>query len=63
MSAFGHIKKGAMHKDLGKAPGAPITQSDIKKEAAKGPLGAKRANFARMAKRHFKPLGDTMAGK
>lgn len=63
MSAFGHIKKGAMHKDLGKSPGAPITGADIKKEAAKGPLGAKRANFARMAKRHFKPLGDSLAGK
>jgi hypothetical protein len=47
-----------MHRDLGKKPGSPITQSDIKKEAAKGPLGAKRANFARMAKRHFKPLGE-----
>jgi hypothetical protein len=56
---IGPIKKGAMHRDLGKKPGAPITQSDIKKEAAKGPLGAKRANFARMAKRHFKPLGES----
>jgi hypothetical protein len=55
---IGPIKKGAMHKDLGKKPGAPITQADIKTEAAKGPLGAKRANFARMAKRHFKPLGE-----
>jgi hypothetical protein len=55
---FGHIKKGAMHHDLGKKPGAPITQADIRREAKKGPLGAKRANFARMAKRHFKPLGE-----
>ena len=47
-----------MHKDLGKPANSPITQSDIKREAAKGPLGKKRANFARMAKRHFKPLGD-----
>lgn len=53
---FGHIEKGAMHRDLGKKPGAPITGKDIQKEAAKGPQGAKRANFARMAKRHFKPL-------
>lgn len=51
-----------MHRDLGKKPGAKITQADIKKEAAKGPLGAKRANFARMAKRHFKPLGDEFDG-
>jgi hypothetical protein len=58
MSGFGNIKKGQMHKDLGKAPGAPITQSDIKREAAKGPVQAKRANFARMAKRHWKPLGE-----
>lgn len=62
MSKIGPIKKGAMHRDLGKKPGTPITQSDIKKEAAKGPLGAKRANFARMAKRHFKPLGDEFHG-
>jgi hypothetical protein len=48
-----------MHRDLGKKPNAPITQADIKAEAAKGPLGAKRANFARMAKRHFKPLGES----
>lgn len=47
-----------MHRDLGKAPNSPITQSDIKREAAKGPLGKKRANFARMAKRGWKPLGD-----
>ena len=59
MSTFGKIKKGAMHRDLGKAPGSPITSRDISKEAAKGPLGAKRANFARMAKRHFKPLGES----
>lgn len=63
MSGFGNIKKGAMHRDLGKPANAPITQGDIKKEAAKGPLGAKRANFARMAKRHFKPLGDELSSK
>ena len=59
MSAFGNIKKGQMHRDLGKKPGSPITGKDIKKEAAKGPVEAKRANFARMAKRHFKPLGES----
>ena len=58
MAKIGPIKKGAMHRDLGKKPNAPITRSDIKREARKGPRGAKRANFARMAKRHFKPLGD-----
>jgi len=61
MAAFGHIKKGQMHKDLGKKPGAPITQADVAKEKAKGGVYAKRANFARMAKRHFKPLGDELA--
>lgn len=63
MAAFGHIKKGQMHKDLGKKPNAPITGADVKKEAAKGGVYAKRANLARMAKRHFKPLGDSMAEK
>jgi hypothetical protein len=58
MAKIGPIKKGAMHRDLGLSPGAKITQSDIRREAKKGPLGAKRANFARMAKRGFKPLGD-----
>ena len=56
--AIGPIKKGAMHRDLGKSPNSPITSADIRKEAQKGPLGKKRANFARMAKRHFKPLGE-----
>ncbi len=58
MAAIGPIKKGAMHRDLGLKADAPITQADIRTEAKKGPKGAKRANFARMAKRHFKPLGD-----
>jgi hypothetical protein len=58
MATF-NVKKGAMHRDLGKAPSSPSTQSDIRTEAKKGPLGAKRANFARMAKRHFKPLGES----
>lgn len=53
---IGPIKKGAMHRDLGKPAKAPITGADIQREARKGPKGAKRANFARMAKRHFKPL-------
>lgn len=57
MATF-EVKKGQMHRDLGKAQGSPITQADIRKEASKGPVEAKRANFARMAKRHFKPLGE-----
>lgn len=49
--AIGKVKKGAMHKDLGLKPGAKITEADIKKEAAKGPLGKKRAVFAENAKK------------
>ena len=30
---------------------------------SKSGLVRKEANFARMAKRHFKPLGDEIAGK
>lgn len=30
---------------------------------SKSGLVRKEANFARMAKRHFKPLGDAFAGK
>ena len=49
-----HIKKsneGLMHKDLGKAPGAPITSSDIAKEKTKGPAAKKRAVFAENARK------------
>jgi hypothetical protein len=61
MASF-QVKKGAMHRDLGLKPDAPITQADIRKEAKKGPTGAKRANFARMAKRKWKPLGEELGG-
>ena len=47
---IGPIKKGAMHKDLGKAPGAKITSKDIATEKAKGGVQAKRAVFAQNAK-------------
>jgi hypothetical protein len=40
-----------MHKDLGKKPGAPITQADIAKEKAKGGVQAKRAVFAENARK------------
>ena len=56
--AFGHIKKGQMHRDLGKAPGAAITDADISKERAKGGVFAKRANFAEESREgKFKPGG------
>ena len=45
------LKKNQMHKDLGKAPGAKITEADIAKEKAKGGVFAKRAQFAENAKK------------
>ena len=50
--AIGPIKKGQMHRDLGKAQDAKITEADISKERAKGGVFAKRAQFAENAK-HF----------
>jgi len=44
------LKKGQMHKDVGKKPGAKITEADIKKERAAGGVKAKRAQFAENAK-------------
>lgn len=58
--SFGKIRKGAMHKDLGKSPNAPITQSDIAREEKINP---KRANFAKMAKRGWKPLSRENGGE
>lgn len=54
---FAHIKKGQMHRDVGKPQGAPITESDIAKEQARGGVFAKRAQFAENAK-HFKHGGQ-----
>jgi hypothetical protein len=48
------VKKGQMHKDVGKAPGAKITEADIRKEKAKGGVYAKRATFAENAKKWAK---------
>ena len=38
-----HLKKNQLHEDVGKAPGAEITEADIAKEKAKGGVFAKRA--------------------
>ena len=38
------VKKNQLHKDVGKAPGAKITEADIAKEKSKG------AQFAENAK-------------
>lgn len=50
MEKIGPVKKGQMHKDLGKSPDAKITSKDITKEKAKGGVFAKRATFAKNAK-------------
>jgi len=49
------LKKGKMHKDVGKAPGAGITEADISKEKSKGGVFAKRAQFAENAKKWHHP--------
>ena len=46
-----HLKKDQLHKDIGKASGAKLTEDDIAKEKAKGGVYAKRAQFAANAKR------------
>lgn len=50
-----HLKKGRLHKDIGKAPGAKITEADIAKEKAKGGVYAKRAQFAENARKWHHP--------
>ena len=45
------LNKNKMHKDVGKAPGAKITEADIAKEKSKGGVFAKRAQFAENAKK------------
>ena len=45
------LKKNQLHEDVGKAPGAKITEADIAKEKAKGGVFTKRAQFAETAKK------------
>ena len=45
------LKKNRLHNDVGKAPGARITEADIAKEKSKGGVYAKRAQFAENAKK------------
>ena len=45
-----HLKKDQLHKDVGKAPGAKITEADIAKEKSRGGVFAKRAQFAENAR-------------
>ncbi len=46
-----HLKKNQLHKDVGKAPGANISEADIATEKARGGVFAKRAQFAENAKK------------
>jgi hypothetical protein len=46
-----HLKKGALHKEMGIASGKKIPVSRLQKEKSKGGLAAKRANFALNARK------------
>jgi len=46
------LKKGQLHRDLGKAPGTPLTLADLAAEKARGGIYARRAQFAANA-RHW----------
>ena len=46
-----NLKKNRLHEDVGKAPGAKITEADIATEKAKGGVFAKRAQLAENAKK------------
>ena len=47
-----HLKKGQLHRDLGKEPGTRLTEADLAAEKAKGGVYARRAQFAENA-RHW----------
>ena len=47
-----HLKKGQMHRDLGKPPGTRLTEADLAEEKSKGGVYARRAQFAENA-RHW----------
>ena len=51
-----HLKKDQLHRDVGKAPGAKITEADIAKEKSKGGVFAKRAQFAENARKWRHPI-------
>jgi hypothetical protein len=51
-----HLKKDQLHRDVGKAPGARITEADVAKEKSKGGVFAKRAQFAENAKKWRHPI-------
>jgi hypothetical protein len=47
------LKKGQLHRDLGKAPGTRLTETDLAAEKSKDGVYARRAQFAENA-RHWK---------
>ncbi|MGA2778674.1 MAG: hypothetical protein ABSF94_14055 [Steroidobacteraceae bacterium] len=49
------LKKNQLHKDVGKASGVKVTTADIATEKAKGGVFAKRAQFAKNAKKWNHP--------
>jgi hypothetical protein len=49
------LKKNQLHEDVGKPPGAKITEADIAKEESRGGVFAKRAQFAENAKKWNHP--------
>ena len=49
------LKKNQLHKDVGKAAGAKITEADIAKEKSKGGVYAKRAQFAENSRKWSHP--------
>jgi hypothetical protein len=46
-----HLKKGALHREMGLKQGKKIGVGALQKEKAKGGLAAKRANFALNARK------------
>jgi hypothetical protein len=49
------LKKNQLHEDVGKAPGAKVTEADIAKEKLRGGVFAKRAQFAENARKWHHP--------
>jgi hypothetical protein len=50
-----HLKKDELHKDVGKASEAKITEGNIAKEKSRGGVYAKRAQFAENARKWKRP--------
>lgn len=56
--------KGKFTKAMTGSKTGKLTSGDVSKGLhSKSGTVRKEANFARMARRHFKPLGDELSGK